>query len=297
MGQAASKARSQVSKAVGDRAKQMMEKEVGKQASTSPIDKTSNNAVSTAANPGNFFRGEIEDPRDQIQQTYLEQQHKRTKDQGPQDLSPELLKFISDVGPAKKEIDQEFTSPNVMKDAEELSKMKKAQSRDRKRQRQTMPLMTGDDNFTTVRNTNFSHGKEEEKKDFGTSNLQFYSLLTRKEAGDNIDELVESFWKATTSEDDGWTEEEKELCKHLLKSSIESIELPVFLKDSDANFIGTYKNKVPGPEVKGIQAVPETKIKLVLKDVAEEQVKLNQTLRANLERSKNRKRTGKPQTS
>ena len=289
MGQVASKARGEVGKVVKKKAKEMMEKEVGKQeASAFP------KSTSTAANPGNFFRGQIEDPRDQIQQTYLEQQHKRSKEQGPQDLSPELLKFISDVGPAKKEVDEDFTSPNVMKDEKELSKMKKAQSRDRKRQRQTMPLMDGNDEFTTVRNTNFSQGTEEDTKDFGTTNLQLYYLLTQKESGQNVDDLVNSFWNATTSSDDGWTEEERETYMRLLRNSIEGIEIPVLLKDTDANIIGTYQKKVPGPEARGIQRVPESKIKLVLKDIADQQVKLNEALRANAERTKNRKRSGKP---
>ena len=68
----------------------------------------------------------------------------------------------------------------------------------------------------------------------------------------------------------------------------------MLLKDTDANIIGTYQKKVPGPEVKGVQRVPETKIKLVLKDIAEQQLKLNETLQANIERTKNRKRSGKP---
>jgi hypothetical protein len=38
--------------------------------------------------------------------------------------------------------------------------------------------------------------------------------------------------------------------------------------DSDGNMLGLYSKDVPGPKVKSVTVIPETKVMLVLKDLA-----------------------------
>ena len=201
-------------------------------------------------------------------------------------MPEDLLKFIQDVGPARQSVDRDFTTSRLLKEehSDELNKAESA--RTAKRERVRMPLMQGDDNFTTEKNTNFSVGDVSasvaDEHDFGLSNLQLYDLMVASDAGvdDAVD--VDAFHEKAVSdnrEDEGrpdppsaasLKEAEKLKAKELalLSQTLEVLEIPALRMNADGDILGLYKNDVPGPEMTTITTIPEDKIIMVLKDLS-----------------------------
>lgn len=243
-----------------------------------------------ANNPAMFLRGTgiaKEDIRDKGQELYLQTRYKlnnEQKAQGPTDMPEELLKFIQDVGPTQKTVDREFTAPRLLEEAnvEELKKLESV--RKVTRERLKMPLVEGDNSFTTTRNTNFSRQSRTQERDFGLSNLQLYRLLTNR---DKIEkEGIDDFYESVMSTEEAalWSPEEKAAHKKLLNDALHSIEVPVLRTDSEGTFFGLYAKDVPGEEVKAIQPIPESKVKLVLKHLLEADEQSGDVAAAKLER-------------
>jgi hypothetical protein len=263
----------------------------------------------TAANPGNFLRGDgiaKEDVRDvgqemylqHVQQQTLSQQHPNpTEEQQQQqqttEMSEDLLRFIQNVGPAKQSIDRDFTAPRLLQE-ENIDELQKAERfRKSVRQRRKMPLMGQDQRFMTEKNTNFSFSYDDDstrntaattntksKTDFGLDNHQLYQLLVQKESdtSKSMKELAQTF---VVRELPGQEQECTEagipspLQLLLLQQTLEYIEIPTLRMDSDGNILGLYSKDVPGPEVKSVTIIPETKVMLVLKDLAQHNNSMN----------------------
>lgn len=232
----------------------------------------------TPANPGMFLRGEgiaTQDIRDKGQELYLQNLHQlddEAKTKGPADMPEDLLKFIQDVGPAKQAVDKDFTAPRLLEEQNADELQKSESSRKVMRERIKMPLMGADENFTTTRNTNFSRQAEEQVvKDFGLTNLQLYHLILGSRTKENETEMENLYQEVLKEEGTEllWTEEEMKKHRELLRHAQEAIEIPVLRRDQHGNFLGLHPENVPGPEVKSVEAVPETKIKLVLQDLAD----------------------------
>ena len=230
------------------------------------------------------------------------------------ELPSDLIQFLEHVGPLKQTFDKEKSTPRAVELQEEIEKSSKEeggstrsqqheQRAARRRERMSMPLMGDDDEYTAVRNTNFARQTPERdgKPAFGTTGLQFYDLLSmyqskQKEIGSDaakceIDSIVEAFYKKHTAsamtksqdeneqgahqEDLPWTQEEQERHKDILKQTLQLIELPVLMKDSEGNFLGIPFDDVPPPEIKAVQPVPSFKMKLVMEDWIEQQQRLH----------------------
>jgi hypothetical protein len=163
--------------------------------------------VSTASNPGNFLRGEglVQDERDLAQEQYWKERHNLEEDDTKpatpttttnnkqqqsdakqllqnriHELPPDLIQFLKDAGPLRQTLDEEQTSPRVLKDAKE--KEQRRMRRPLQRERKTMPLMGDDETFTAVRNTNFARAssatKQQQRPPFGITGVQLYDLLS-----------------------------------------------------------------------------------------------------------------------
>jgi hypothetical protein len=188
--------------------------------------------VSTASNPGKFLRGEglVQDERDLAQEQYWKERHKLEDDTKPattttanqqqqneakkllqnriHELPPDLLQFLKDAGPLRQTLDEEQTSPRILKDAKE--KEQRRMRRPLQRERKTMPLMGDDETFTAVRNTNFARttsATKQQRPPFGITGVQLYDLLSMqqqqqhqkkasKDADSNCDTaVVEAFYQ------------------------------------------------------------------------------------------------------
>lgn len=276
---------------------------------------------STPQNPGSFLRGTgvaAQDIRDKGQEMYLqhvqEQREQNSNQKAEQqqssaaaaagnknnapaqtsissrnmDMPEDLLKFIQDVGPAKQSVDREFTTDRLLKE-ENLGELNKAESvRTAKRERVRMPLMEGDDNFMTEKNTNFNvrHGSlsasTSDKYDFGLSNLQLYDFLSRKDddkgAADE-ERFVSDFHEKILSDEQGGqssldhysTPKGKESKKeelYLMKQTLKYLEVPKLRINEDDDILGLPSKEVPGPENTSVSTIPENKIIMVLKDLS-----------------------------
>lgn len=241
-------------------------------------------------NPG-FLRGgglAAHDVRDKGQEMYLQQvQDQRQAQANPKgnasakntEMPEDLLKFITDVGPATKSVDREFTTSRLLKEEnqEELNKLESV--RTAKRERIRMPLMQGEDEFATEKNTNFTVGDAKslsaETHDFGLSNVQLYELLSQKdtrEEGQTVNEVHEKI--VSDSEDciaDYSSPKGEELKKNeldLLTQTLRALEIPTLRLNEDGDILGLPSKDVPGPEMKSITTIPEDKIIMVLKDLS-----------------------------
>jgi hypothetical protein len=236
---------------------------------------TSLGTAATPKNPGGFLRGDglaSQDIRDVGQEMFLKSQQK----DAPQEMPADLLRFIQDVGTAKKSVDKEMTASRLL-ETENVKELEKTESeRQAPRQRQNMPLIASlqeerDDGFSVKRSTNFSSSvaTDEPETDFGISNLEFYELMLEKEnQGD--DAAIESYYKAAISRDgEEWNEDESHLHKLKLKQALQAVAIPVIRVDEEGNIYGLHPDRLPGPEVKSMQPVPSSKVKLVLQDVVE----------------------------
>jgi hypothetical protein len=254
---------------------------------------TANAAIkSTAANPGHFLRGEgPQFKKDAQQELFLQRMHKVDKDDvnKTREMPADLLKFIEDVGPLKRSIDEELTSPRLLEEEgrEELNKLES--TRKTKRERMKMPLMGSDADWTITRNTNFLHRPESQTKDFGTTNIQLYNLLRQKSAHKDMDSIVDSFYKEHMPVGEEWTDQERQDHRRKLKDALIFLELPVLLKDSESNLIGVYPCRVPGQEVKAVQTISDSKVKLVLKDVFDRKQEMEGRTKASIQRSRVRR--------
>jgi hypothetical protein len=222
---------------------------------------------------------------------------------GNADMPQDLLRFIQDVGPAKQTIDTEFTTKRLLQE-ENKSELEKLESaRKPRRARMRMPLMGDDSNFTTEKNTYF-HGTDvlldedghtnttsaSVNTDFGLHHIEFYDLLERKNAknrieiGQNVkdveyDKIIDEFCtnrlnaerqQQQQKQQPIWTKEEMEQQRERLLQALRVLDLPVLRLDSDGhNLMGLYPKDVPGPEVRFLSPIPETKVMLVLKDLKE----------------------------
>jgi len=251
-------------------------------------------------NPGSFLRGEgiaAQDERDRGQEMYLQhvqQQNQKIEQSsadgtpaatststGNTDMPADLLKFIQDVGPAKQSVDREYTTTRLLEEEnqEELNKVESV--RTAKRERVRMPLMEGDDNFTTEKNTNFSvrdrstSASPSDKDDFSLSDLQLYDFLSQKDKGED-ERIVRDFHEKILSDYEegqpnysspkGKELKEKEL--QLLSQTLNVVEIPTLRINADGDILGLYSKDVPGPEMTSISSIPESKIIMVLKDLS-----------------------------
>lgn len=217
---------------------------------------------------------------------------------GNDEMPADLLRFIQDVGPAKKVVDEDLTSPRLLDEAnkDELAKGESARKASRRR-RVHMPLVSGlgdgtgtddgDEALMTQKNTNFAgqhdsmEGEEASSrgvansaatdKEFSLDVVQFYELLQpsedAKEISQKVDEFYQKLVEARSDSQVEWTEVERDEQKKLLLQTLQVLEVPTLRMDNDDNILGLYTKDVPGPEVKSMTLVPEDKAMLVLKDL------------------------------
>jgi hypothetical protein len=268
MGQGASKTASNAAKYVANKVKESRTPIAPHQVQAPPPSKTTEFGTAiTPRNPGGFMRGDgvgSQDVRDVGQEMYL-----RDKQKGaPQEMPEDLLKFITDVGPAKQVVDKDTTSKRLLEE-ENAGELQKSESqRTAPRRRIDMPLMGEDHDYSVSRNTNFSSRAESTEPEFGMSNLQFYAMV-REHEKDGDSGVVEVFYEKITEGNDAWEEKEQEAHKKKMSDALKYVCIPVLRVDTDGNILGLHPSRVPGPEAKSLQPISPSKATLVLEDLLE----------------------------
>jgi len=139
------------------------------------------------------------------------------------------------------------------------------------RQQESMPLMERVEGFDTVRTTSFSHKQDTlDPQELGAGDvLDLYDLLSRRKNG-SIDEAIQSFYdQHAKGREENWTEKDKERHKAMLRNTLEYIELPVIMKDTDDSYVGAWPDRVQELTHIKLREMPKSIVKLVLEDLSE----------------------------
>ena len=176
---------------------------------------------------------------------------------------------------------QELTSPRIVKELEEgeeeAEKMHRFEAA--QRSRDDMRLVESIEGYSTPRTTNFftsslSAEEEENLSDFGLNDIETYDLLKRSsgKGGEKDDDVCLSFYNAKAPADRiesaGWTDEEQKQQQKLLRDTINSLELPVIIKDEDANYLGLQSKEFDKEfAFQKADVVDESRVKLVVADL------------------------------
>ena len=213
-----------------------------------------------------FYRGQAFTEHERSQEQFLKDQQKDV----PKEMPPELIKFLYDLGPVVKVEDKSMSfakeSVETKKQSslglESVDEVPTDQGKNRKsplatetRQRQSMPLVEGIEDFTTMRTTNFSHKVDKvDPDDVGIDLLDIYSSLR----GNNVVNAALG-------------EVARQKQEKLLQHTKEYIGVATLLKDSDATYVGAWPEKVDEllAEHKGMQLLSKKKAIAVIEDLWE----------------------------
>jgi len=231
-----------------------------------------------------FYRGQAMSERERSQEQFWRD---RSGNQ-PKEMPPELIKFMTDVGPLKKHentsqpTNQHQTLPSSSSSAANKKKKRAprglreedaqeenegrsvestaaSRSSGTTRRRESMRLVEGIEGFETSRTTNFSYKQEAvDPNDVGVDLLDIYSLLR----GNNNNAVL-----VNTALDEAARRKQEEL----FRQTQAHLGLPVLLKDSDGSYIGAWPENVAQlkSEHKGMHELPKTKVIAVLEDLWE----------------------------
>lgn len=217
-----------------------------------------------SARDAGFTRGFGPQVRSDIMQTYfLEQKAKETGREGLE-MDPELVKFLQDMGPLERKIDEKYTSKRLLKEGGLIDQV---EPRDKHRTIRDMPLMGEEMDYTTKRTTNFGTAVEvEADDDFGCRDWQLYEMLKKRDTMD-----ASAFWtdihKASNVSDELRLQQTQQL-----QSALHFIDSPVVIRDKkDKSFLGIWPRDLDeirsDEEVKHLyEVIGDDRIKLCIDD-------------------------------
>lgn len=201
----------------------------------------------------------------------------------------DLIKFLQTSGPLHRTIDKELTSPKVyeslMQDENARDEQaKKANARVRRR----MPIIGGDavsdvggidDGSMTVRTTNFSiTDRATVLEGFGLNRRALFDLALKLDAmkdNDNLWKIFvrEEFNLLVSKEIDlptlssvGKSEAQLENDLAFFENTMRYIGVPVLMRDTDGDIVGTWSHKVEGLKFSGLRIAREKSLQFVLLD-------------------------------
>lgn len=238
---------------------------------------TSQRFTDPNATEAGFTRGEgaVVDARDARQRQFLEEKAGGAEFK---EMPDDLVKFLKDVGPIQPKAERKRTKrldakgqPSGQKHVAPPRAGEIVDSSPRKRE--SMRLAADVEGFDTVRTTSFSNKQDlEDPRDFSVGDtLDLYSLIVRKHTAPSVTDAVESFYQERIKDRDvDWTEEEASRHRELVRNSMEFLELPVVMKDTDETYVGAYPERVAELQQLKIAQVAKERVRLVLEDLAEQ---------------------------
>jgi hypothetical protein len=230
-----------------------------------------------------FFRGAIHTPQEEAQEAFLErraagrggrggreqqQQQQGSKPTTAPEMPPELIKFMTDVGPLK-------TNRNNDPSGGHSEPPRKTRLTDSSRKTENMRLAEQIEGYETARTTSFSTKRDKvDENDFGLDVIQMFGLLSSKRHS-AVDESSTSTSPAAAA---AAATETPPLATNIpsqhaamVELALKAIQLPVLMEDrADQSFIGVAPDRVNvDPELQALTLLPKTRVKLVLEDLWE----------------------------
>ena len=217
-----------------------------------------------SARDAGFTRGFGPQLKSDIMQTHFLQQKAKESGREGVEMDPELVKFLQDMGPLERKVDEQFTSKRLLKEGELIDRVER---RDKHRTIRDMPLMGEAMDHTTKRTTNFGTAvKIEDDDDFGCRDWQLYEMLKRRDTMD-----ASTFWtnihKAPNVSDELRLQQIQQL-----QNTLYFIDLPIVMRDKkDKTYLGIWPqslDELRSDEEMGhlYETVGEDRIKLCVDD-------------------------------
>lgn len=183
-----------------------------------------------------FSRGSgLSTPQEEAQSRFLRgSQHQNNNKKKASEMPPELIKFMTDVGPLKHK------DESMMK--------RKTRMTDSSRKTENMRLAEQIEGYETARTTSFSTKQDKpDENDFGLDVVQLFGLLSKRPAGVTV------------------PEEHSAMVEHVKKA----IQIPVLMEDREDNaYIGMSQDRIKQPG-HNLDPLPKSRVKLVLEDLWE----------------------------
>lgn len=134
-------------------------------------------------------------PSEKGQNEFYSNQSDESKESAIKDMPDDLIQFLNDAGPLKKQIDKDFTSPKVYESLlEEDEQRKQQKQQDSRKTRRIMPMVGDDDDDDVNNNNNSGFGD-------GTITEEEAALGLEKKDGTMVSRTT-NFSNARTSQDD-----------------------------------------------------------------------------------------------
>lgn len=202
------------------------------------------------------------DGQDLKQQQFLQQ---KAGGRPNQEMPPELLKFLNDVGPVRKR--------DSSKQLGDRAGRESTSTIDASRRKEPMPLAESVTGFETDRTTSFSHKHDVvDPKELSVDVVGLYALLAQHDqysVSSNVELVSDYYEQLIRGRNAEWTVSEQRSHKELLQNTIKYCSLPVIMKDTDDDFIGTWQHRVEELERMKVSLVSKSSVKLVLEDLRE----------------------------
>jgi hypothetical protein len=246
-----------------------------------------------------FSRGAIRTPQEEAQGAFLarraggagrgvgeqqqQQQQQLSKPKTAPEMPPELIKFMTDVGPLKTSNSNSEQQPQ-----------RKTRLTDSSRKTENMRLAEQIEGYETARTTSFSTKRDKiDENDFGLDVIQMFGLLSSKQRSALDESLLSTSTAAASSSTastetvatetttTATTETETETppltttipSQHaaMVELALKAIQLPVLMEDrADKSYIGVAPDRVNvDPELQALTLLSKTRVKLVLEDLWE----------------------------
>lgn len=222
------------------------------------------------------------------QQAFLQQQqHKDNSTRPPQqDMPDDLIRFLNDVGPLqeKRKSDSKpekrpprlprHLLPSEQQQQEQEPSTSQAAAVDKTRHQHAMPLAEKIEGFDTMRTTSFSNRQDvHDSVDFGLEILDFYKLLASSSKDDTkaVDRFYQSYASKLKAEDEtlNWTPKQSEEHRSLIQQSLQALQLPIVMKETDDTYVGVWPDKVNDYKLLKLRETSKAQVKLVLEDLVE----------------------------
>jgi len=177
------------------------------------------------------------------------------------EMPPELVKFLRDAGPLKPKAERGVTTESTPKP------MPRHLDRSTDHRLESMRLAENVPGFNTNRTTSFSHKHDaSEENEFRLDVIDMYQLLAERKVDDFYNQQLDSYPEKPSAS-------EQENHRRLLKQSLDFIELPVILRDTDNTYVGASSDRVEDLKMMKLSETFPTQVKLVLRDLHEERLK------------------------
>mmetsp|Transcript_26406 Transcript_26406/g.39033 ORF Transcript_26406/g.39033 Transcript_26406/m.39033 type:complete len:262 (-) Transcript_26406:314-1099(-) len=179
------------------------------------------------------------------------------------EMSPDLIQFLNDVGPLKREMNKEFTSPRLRKSLlQQVEVERRDQEKDTGRNIREMPILGTEMDHVVTRTTNFSTVDQNDQKEIekGLTAYQLFELLSGKRPS-------EDFLFAFSNK-----REERDEKLKLIELGRNYLQIPVLLKDSKTKeYYGVKSENVKDAGISHSTLQTATGVRLVLSKRADGQ--------------------------